>query len=137
MSHQSKNVIFNDPATIVFWVDGTKTVVKAQDEAYDPEKGMAMAIAKKALGNQGNYCNVFKKWLPEEEEGPTIIDFMNAISDTASTFGFGVTDFKIRPKEKSDKTVRIHFNNEDYEMSRELYDYIREANVDVYPEEEK
>lgn len=63
-----KNVIFNDPATIIFWTDGTKTVVKAQDEAYDPEKGMAMAIAKKALGNQGNYCNVFKKWLPEEEE---------------------------------------------------------------------
>ena len=63
-----KNVIFNDPATIIFWTDGTKTVVKAQDEAYDPEKGMAMAIAKKALGNQGNYCNVFKKWLPEEVE---------------------------------------------------------------------
>lgn len=63
-----KDIIFNDPATIVFWTDGTKTVVKAQDEAYDPEKGMAMAIAKKALGNQGNYCNVFKKWLPEEEE---------------------------------------------------------------------
>lgn len=63
-----KDIIFNDPATIVFWVDGTKTVVKAQDEEYDPEKGMAMAIAKKALGNQGNYCNVFKKWLPEEVE---------------------------------------------------------------------
>ena len=64
-----KNVIFNDPATIVFWSDGTKTVVKVQDgEPYDAEKGLAMAISKKALGNQGNYCNVFKKWLPEEEE---------------------------------------------------------------------
>ena len=29
---------------------------------------MAMAISKKALGNKGNYCEVFKKWLPEEEE---------------------------------------------------------------------
>lgn len=64
-----KNVIFNDPATIVIWQDGSKTVVKCQDgEIYDPEKGLAMAISKKALGNQGNYCNVFKKWLPEEEE---------------------------------------------------------------------
>ena len=26
-----KNVIFNDPATIVFWSDGSKTVVKVQD----------------------------------------------------------------------------------------------------------
>ena len=64
-----KDVIFNEPATIVMWSDGTKTVVKCQEgEGYDPEKGMAMAISKKALGNKGNYCEVFKKWLPEEEE---------------------------------------------------------------------
>lgn len=64
-----KKVIFNDPATIVFWEDGSKTVVKCQDgDIYDPEKGLAMAISKKALGNQGNYCEVFKKWLPEEEK---------------------------------------------------------------------
>ena len=51
------------------WSDGTKTVVKCQEgEGYDPEKGMAMAISKKALGNKGNYCEVFKKWLPEEEK---------------------------------------------------------------------
>lgn len=64
-----KNVIFNDPATIVFWSDGSKTVVKCQDDDwFDPEKGLAMAISKKALGNKGNYCNELKKWLPEEEE---------------------------------------------------------------------
>lgn len=63
-----KNVIFNDPATIVFWNDGTKTVVKASNEEFDPEKGLAMAIAKKALGNEGNYFNEFKKWLPEESK---------------------------------------------------------------------
>ena len=62
------NVIFNDPATIVFWSDGTKTVVKAENEPFDPEKGLAMAIAKKALGNKGNYYNEFKKWLPKKEE---------------------------------------------------------------------
>lgn len=62
-----KDVIFNAPATIVFWSDGTKTVVKSGDyDVYDPEKGLAMAIAKKALGNEGNYYEVFKKWLPEE-----------------------------------------------------------------------
>lgn len=63
-----KQVIFHDPATIVYWTDGTRTVVKCQDgDIYDPEKGMAMAISKKALGNKGNYCNVFKQWLPEDE----------------------------------------------------------------------
>lgn len=63
-----KNVIFNNPATIVFWSDGSKTVVKSNLDDYDPEKGLAMAIAKKALGNEGNYYNVFKKWLPKDDE---------------------------------------------------------------------
>lgn len=63
-----KNVIFNDPATIVFWDDGTKTVVKCQDgDEFDPEKGLSMAIVKKAYGNKSNYCNKLKKWLPKEE----------------------------------------------------------------------
>lgn len=63
-----KKVIFNNPATIVMWMDGSKTVVKCgADDIYDPEKGLAMAIAKKALGNKGSYFNEFKKWLPKEE----------------------------------------------------------------------
>jgi hypothetical protein len=59
-----KNVIFSNPATIVFWADGTKTVVRCQeDETYDPEKGIAMAITKKALGNNYEYYNTIKHWL--------------------------------------------------------------------------
>lgn len=58
-----KKVIFNEPATIVIWSDGTKTVVKCgENDIYDPEKGLAMAIAKKALGNKGNYFHDIKKW---------------------------------------------------------------------------
>jgi hypothetical protein len=61
-----KKVIFNKPAVIVLWKDGTKTIVKAQGKSrYDKEKGLAMAIAKKALGNEGNYYNEFRKWLEE------------------------------------------------------------------------
>ena len=64
-----KNVIFNDPATIVFWDDGTKTVVKCQPgDSFDPEKGLAMAITKKAYGNKGSYCNQLKKWLPKSKK---------------------------------------------------------------------
>lgn len=59
-------VIFNNPAVIVFWKDGTKTVVKCgPDDIFDPEKGLAMAIAKKHLGNKGNYNNILKKHLKE------------------------------------------------------------------------
>ena len=90
------NVIFNDPATIVFWRDGSKTVVKCQDgDIYDPEKGLAMAISKKALGNKGNYCNEFKKWLPEDEE------------DVAE-FRFDSSDFDARVNSLID-SINSHF----------------------------
>lgn len=63
-----KKVIFNKPATIVFWTDNTKTVVKCgENDIYEPEKGLAMAISKKMLGNKGNFNEVFKKWLPKED----------------------------------------------------------------------
>ena len=64
-----KKVIFSNPATIVLWNDGTKTVVKCgENETFDEEKGLAMAIAKRALGNDGVYYEVFKKWLPNDED---------------------------------------------------------------------
>ena len=69
-----KKVIFNDPATIIFWNDGTKTVVKANGESFDPEKGMAMAISKKMLGNEGRYYETFKKWLPKEKDSNEYMD---------------------------------------------------------------
>lgn len=60
-------VIFNNPATIVFWKDGTKTIVQVKkDEPFDPEKGLAMAMVKKALGNKGNYYNVIRDALAKQ-----------------------------------------------------------------------
>ena len=83
-----KNVIFNDTATIVFWSDGTKTVVKCgKNDIYDPEKGLAMAVAKKYLGtnkSHSNYMDEFKKWLPKEEEPSNPFeDFRDSIKKLA------------------------------------------------------
>lgn len=64
-----KNVIFNDPATIVIWKDGTKTVVKCQKDkgdTYNPEHGLAMCIIKRMSGNKGSFNDIFTKWLPKE-----------------------------------------------------------------------
>lgn len=66
--HAVKQVIFNNPATVVLWGDGTKTVVKcSKNDTFDPEIGLAMAICKKAFGNTGAYNEVFKKWVPGAE----------------------------------------------------------------------
>ncbi len=60
---QIKNVIFNYPATIVFWNDDTKTVVKCDErDQFDPEKGITMAFFKKMHGNIGHYFEEIKKW---------------------------------------------------------------------------
>lgn len=64
-----KKVHFNDPATVVLWADGTKTVVKCSEEdIYDPQTGLLMCIAKKAFGNNGKFNDILRKWVPEEKE---------------------------------------------------------------------
>lgn len=51
-----KKIIFNGPATIVMWADGTKTVVKQSNlDDYDYEKGFAMCVVKKVFGDQYAY----------------------------------------------------------------------------------
>ena len=83
------NVIYNDPATIVFWSDNTKTIVKATNEKFDLEKGLAMAIAKKYYGNQGNYFNHLKKWIPSHK--PVVSKAKHKVGDQISfdLKGFG------------------------------------------------
>ena len=88
-------VIFNDPATIVFWKDGTKTVVKCgENDIYDPEKGLAMAVAKKFLGtnkSHSNYMNEFNKWLPKDEEpDQTIFSVYNSLVEGLAD---GISDY--------------------------------------------
>ena len=114
-----KNVIFNDPATIVFWEDETKTVVKCQDgDEFDPEKGLAMAIAKKAYGNKGSYCNKLKKWLSKEEQVdtnrsifvPKEFTFTADIDKLSKSFKKGVSDaldviFKVTRCTPNDNSV--------------------------------
>lgn len=63
-----KDVRFSPPATIVFWSDNTKTVVKAQNgEPFDAEKGLMACIIKRITGNTGRYNELFKKYIKEDK----------------------------------------------------------------------
>lgn len=56
------SVVFNDPATIVFWKDGTKTVTKcAAGDTFNKETGLAMCIIRKLCNNK-HFNNVFEKF---------------------------------------------------------------------------
>ena len=91
-----KKVEFNPPATIVFWTDNTKTVVKCKGEDYDPEKGLAMCICKKVLGDKGNYYEVFKKWLPKEDDSDVVQKVLEHIKP--QTFEFELKPIDINQR---------------------------------------
>ena len=56
-----KKVIYNDPATIVYFSDGSKSVVKRHpDDEYDEEKGFLLCLAKRLLGD--DFHNSLKKY---------------------------------------------------------------------------
>lgn len=57
-----EKVIFNPPATVVLWKDGTKTIVKVKEsgkkgkrDKFSEEYGLAMAIAKKFFGSRSAF----------------------------------------------------------------------------------
>lgn len=61
------NVIFNNPATIVYWKDGTKTVVKVREgDTFDKWTGLAMAHMKKLYGDK--FHAKFREWCKEDEQ---------------------------------------------------------------------
>jgi len=63
-----KQVIFNPPATIVIWKDGTKTIVKCYNEDFDFEKGFAMAYLKKVFGGRNQYMEYIKSATRQEKK---------------------------------------------------------------------
>lgn len=57
-----KKVIFNPPATIVFWNDSGKTVVKcSEDDIFDPLAGIAFALMRKVYGKEYRKIEKFAK----------------------------------------------------------------------------
>ena len=137
-----KNVVFNDPATIVMWQDGSKTVVKCGvDEEFDWEKGLAMAIAKKAFGNRGNYFNQIKKWKPEEDEaGESIGDITLTLSERLNRV-FGdprITDAKKKLAAVQELIVDMTFKGATkaelvraIKYSKDLIDFCKGVDVDI------
>lgn len=90
-----RKVVFNDPATIVFWSDNTKTVVKCgPDDIFDKEKGLAMAIVKKMAGNDSRFHKVFKQWCKPDgmhEVATTSMQVLKELNKMAAQTKDGIT----------------------------------------------
>ena len=69
---KARRVVFNPPATVVLWEDGTKTVVKCdKDDEYNAMTGIALCYMKKSLGNTSRELNKAlnnaKRFIKEEK----------------------------------------------------------------------
>lgn len=83
-----EKVIFNGPATIIKWKDGTETVVKCQrGDIFDYEKGLAMCFTKKALGNKSNFNNVLREHMPTNQF--TIAQILERLGKTVGNGFYG------------------------------------------------
>lgn len=115
-----RRVVFNEPATIVFWEDGTKTVVKCQEEdVFMPETGIALCYMKKLFNNKGNYNEILKKWSEQFHEEETEVDIQKALTDgisnlihifvqhTKKPYIFISDDFKKQLFESLDNAIKV------------------------------
>lgn len=69
---EAEQVIFNPPATIVYWKDGTKTVVRCDNDEFSEEFGFAMACVRKVYGTRNQfkaqYKNALRPYLKKEKK---------------------------------------------------------------------
>ena len=63
-----KRIIYNGPATIVFWNDGTKTVVKrAKKDKDNKYNAFCAALAIKLYGSNSAVCRYVNSGITEKE----------------------------------------------------------------------
>lgn len=85
-------IIYNPPATIVFWTDGTKTVVKcsAEDE-YNEYYGFLCALGKKMFGTNSHLKKLIdekaERHYPEDEFNKQIEQLEKSMDKIAKEFG--------------------------------------------------
>lgn len=75
-------VIYNPPATIVLWNDGTKTMAKCDDEdTYNKATGFMLCVLKKKYGNK-DVKRMFDKYvydIPKQNtKGAVVVHTHNA-----------------------------------------------------------
>lgn len=65
-----REIIYNNPVTIVFWSDGTKTVAKCfEGDIYSPESGLAICTLKKLTSGK-QVRELMDDWLPDLTDYP-------------------------------------------------------------------
>lgn len=91
-----KQIIFNPPATIVYWADGDKTVVRCDNDVFSEEFGYAMACMRKIYGTRANFKALLKDAYRPQEKKETGKSKKTASADTTVK----MADTTVRPVKK-------------------------------------
>ena len=90
-----KKVIYNCPATIVFWNDNTKTISKCQSpDVYSKEVGLLLCVMKKLHGND-EVRKLLRDWTINTLN-PSVItaaDVRKSYKDRGEVFTYNTPDF--------------------------------------------
>lgn len=64
-----RKIIFNDPVSVVFWQDGTKTIVRrTKGEKFNKYTAFTAALAKKIFGNNTRVNAIVKSGIDQKEK---------------------------------------------------------------------
>ena len=64
-----RKIIFNDPVSVVFWKDGTKTIVRrTKGEKFNKYTAFTAALAKKIFGNNTRVNAIVKSGIDQKEK---------------------------------------------------------------------
>lgn len=86
-------IIYNPPATIVLWTDGTKTVVKCcEEDEYNEYYGFLCALGKKMFGTNSHLKKLIdekaERHYPEDEFSKQIEQLSKSMNKIVKEFGF-------------------------------------------------
>lgn len=85
-----KKIMHNGPATIVFWKDGTKTVVRLKEgDKYDPYAAFTAAVAKRLYGKNMKISEIVDRYskdlkkidIPEAQPRELSVEELKAAAD--------------------------------------------------------
>jgi len=97
-----ERIVYNPPATIVFWKDKTKTVVKCSEgEEYSEYFGFLAALGKKIFETNSEVNRIVNKYKPEPK--PTTAEVLKSKADKIMSTYFPEPKPKAKPAVKKKK----------------------------------
>lgn len=91
--YEPEKILVNGPATIVFWKDGTKTVVKlSEGDHYDEYTAYCIALTKKICGSNSKIKSIIKRTIKFGDAYTVLDSLIGKINELDNAINGGVNN---------------------------------------------